>query len=167
MRTLFDILDVITEDWMHGALQDGTVNVGCQCLLEAMHRKLGTPLERLEEFLKADWNYPVAVRHKMRGLYHLFDRNARDHIDLTSMKVKFLASDLLGLYAILRHYVPVLAIDPDNRAALEDELRAFEACCKAVDLILSLKQGHASQPHAARVIRHLVNELMIPSGCTT
>ena len=105
LRTLFDIMDVTTENWMHDALQDGTVNVACECLLAAMHRQIGKPPERLEEFLKADWNDPVAVRHKMRGLYHLFDRSARDHIDLTNMKVKCLASELLWLCAILRHYV--------------------------------------------------------------
>ena len=50
MQPLFSIMDVITEDWMHGALQEGTLNIASQRMLLASHAKLDVPIDSLETF---------------------------------------------------------------------------------------------------------------------
>ena len=59
------------------------------------------------------------------------------------LKLKTMASELLGLYVLLRHWVfTVVAPQPID---LTREIAAFEASCKVVDLILTLKRGYSDQ----------------------
>ena len=155
MRPLFSIMDVITEDWMHGALQEGTLNIASQRMLLASHAKLDVPIDSLETFLRADWGFPKVAYKKMRSIWHVFDDNSRDHIDVVNMKFKCQASELVGLYTLLRHFFRVATSDPAKRALVAEELAVFEAACKVVDLIVSLKRGHASQAHVDELVDRL------------
>ena len=58
LRGCFSVLEVLREDWMHGALEDGTLYVSCQCLLVRLKAKLGWGTDRMERFLRADWDFP-------------------------------------------------------------------------------------------------------------
>ena len=149
------MIRVITEDWMHGALQDGTLNVVCPCLLLAAQDKLGVQLDSLERFLHADWRFPQAMP-KMAQLWHVFDAKHREHIDETTMKFKCLASELLGLYTLLRHFIVVtISSDQASRDAMSAELAAFKETCRVVDLTKRLMDGHANQRHADILINKL------------
>ena len=63
LRSQFSAIDVINEDWMHGALQDGFLNISCYKLLQRLEEKLGWQTDRLECFLKADWQFPRSTRN--------------------------------------------------------------------------------------------------------
>ena len=153
LRAKVRLPDVLCEDWMHGALQGGTMTVAMQCLFLAMETKTGFDLERLHRFLKADWSFPMHRRQKMRQLSRIFDEHSRSHMD-DDMHFKCMASELLGLYSLVRHFVDV-AVSAADRAVLSLECQAFAWACDVVDMIMLLKRSHASQPHRMSIIRRL------------
>jgi hypothetical protein len=57
LRRDVPIPDVLNEDWMHGALQDGCLNVAMRCYLQDLETLDSEVLVKLERFLKADWNF--------------------------------------------------------------------------------------------------------------
>ncbi len=156
LRTCFSVVEVLNEDWMHGALQDGVLFIIIQLLLQAVTAKMGWGLERVESFLYSDWQFPKAMRGKMRGIWRMFDARAREHMD-ERIKFKYVASELLGLYVLLRHFI--LAVVVPAAAAMEVDLRAeigvFLAYCTVIDCIMKLKKGYASEPDAELLIRQL------------
>ncbi len=152
LRECFAVLEVIREDWMHGALEDGTLYVSCQCLLVRLKQKLDWDTDRLERFLRADWDFPKVTANKMRNVWHLFDSYARSHMD-NRIKFKSTASELLGMYVLLRHWVlSVVAVQPLDLTA---EIDAFRAQCRVVDHIMTLKKGLADQACAEEVLAEL------------
>ena len=152
LRRCFSVLEVIREDWMHGALEDGTLYVSCQCLLVRLKAKLGWGTDRLERFLCADWDFPKATARKMRNIWHIFDSYARSHMD-NRIKFKSTASELLGMYVLLRHWVlTVVCIQPVDFAG---EIDAFRAQCRVIDLIMTLKKGFADQTCSEEILAEL------------
>ena len=153
LRDSFSIIEVITEDWMHGCLQDGTVNVASYSLLQSWAEKADLDLSALERFLKSDLRFPKNTRNKMSQLWRVFGERSREYID-SEMIFKCQASELIGLYSLLRHFV-YISMDDATAALLDKERRAFFAACRVVDLILKLKRGHANQNHCERLTRVL------------
>ena len=138
---------------MHGALEDGTLYVSCQCLLVRLKAKLGWGTDRLERFLRADWDFPKATARKMRNIWHIFDRYARDHMD-NRIKFKSTASELLGMYVLLRHWV-LTVVSIHAAVDLADEIAAFTAQCRVIDLIMTLKKGFADQTCSGEILAEL------------
>ncbi len=157
LRPCFSAIDVMNEDWMHGALQEGTLSVSCMCLLERLKEKLGWQPDRLERFLKADLCFPKTKRQKMRSLLRIFDCHARRHLNKNGMKLKCMASELLGLYPVLRHFVLTVAAPCATQQGvdLSAEIRAFESCCKVIDIIMLLKNGYADQTSRLELLAQL------------
>ena len=157
LRSCFSVLDVMCEDWMHGALQDGTLYISVQCILVSVKEKLGWETDRLERFLKADWCFPKDKSQKLRSVWRVFDSFSRSNMD-EKIKFKATSSELLGMYVLLRHWIfTVVALQPVDLTA---EINAFEACCKVIDLIMLLKKGWSDQA----CTRNLLTQLKAANG---
>ena len=157
LKEKFSILAVITEDWMHGCLQDGVLNMSHNCLM-AKVAEVGltgvTPAE-LTKFLKADWEFPKVTRNKSRAIWRV--AAATSHETAFASANKMTAAELLTYYVLLRHFVETV-VAPKAAAAEEDiskELNAFQACCRVVDLIMLLKKGHAAAAHRRVLLERL------------
>ena len=135
LRVEFDIVQVATMDWMHSALQDGFLTEECSLVVSAC-RSTGVTFEDLRLYLDDDqWTFPKASGTKLKALSRVFSSY---RVSVDSDKLKCSASELLGLYALLRHYV-------ETKIAHHHEVRAqvgsFKAACEVVDSILLLKHG--------------------------
>ena len=155
LRACFQTLRVWTEDWMHGALQDGTLNLALQAFLESMCVKMTWDPELLYRFLASDFKFPGA-RHKP-NLRKIFDSRSRNHMRPNRMKFHCNATELLSLYVLLRHFVysVVVPVAEEEHVDISAELQAFGAACKVVDIIMLLKHGHAGSEHAAVIVQSL------------
>ena len=149
LRQCFSVVDVLTEDWMHGALQDGILNCACECFLESVSGKLSLPEDGLKDFLKANWQFPKVFRAKLLNMWRIVDKEG--------MPLKATASELLGFYVLLRYYVNVVIVPMAASQAvdIEAELAPFYAACKVVDKIMALKRGHADAPHREELLGDL------------
>ena len=156
LRACFSVLEVLNEDWMHGALQDGVLFIIINLLLRSVCEKLEWTLDRVEQFLKADWCFPKAVRGKMRGLWRMFDAHARERMD-EKMRFKYTASELLGLYVLLRHFVLAIVVPAaaSRGVDLGPEIAVFLAYCRVIDTIMMLKKGFANDADAELLIVQL------------
>ena len=148
LKQCFSVVDVLTEDWMHGALQDGILNCASQCLLDSVSAKLFLPIDGLTQFLKADWQFPKVHRQKLRNVWRIADSMS------DTFQVKATASELLGFYVLLRHFVRSVVVPTADRLGIDiqAELQPFLAACKVVDYIMLLKRGHADAPHRLELL---------------
>ena len=140
LRPLFDVVQCTTYDWFHSMLQDGVFTREVGLLLKAAE-PYGVTMESVRIFLKDDrWQFPQAMAVKSKQL-HLIFHSYRSGDTGDTDKVKASASELLGLYSLLRHFVE---INPDSFAALQLERKSFVACCKVLDYLLETKRGFIS-----------------------
>jgi hypothetical protein len=142
----------LNEDWMHGALQEGCLNVAMRCYLQDLETLDSEVLVKLERFLKADWNFPKHLRCKMMNLWTVFNETSRSR--MSDMKFKCSASNLIGLYILFRHFVYVIVPD-EHRRLLVEETRAFENACRVVDIMLLLKKSHCDLAHTGELLAEL------------
>ena len=140
LREYFSVMAVFTEDWMHGSLQDGHLSVACKCLLQSVRAKVPSfDKTFLVTFLKADWLWPSSLARKCGSLWRVAENLTEN------MNVKASASELLGFYVLLKHFVDTIVVPTvdSHGVDLTAELDAFRAACKVVDLIMLIKRGHA------------------------
>ena len=133
LRLHFSSLNVLNQDWVHGILSDGILAAEIANLIDA---DANLTRADCEAFLKSDLQFPQSVV-KGKYLWRIFDqyRNHDDKIE----KIRADASELLGLYALMRHLVEKRFLDrPDDLAV---QRASFDRCCKIVDLILDMKNG--------------------------
>ena len=92
-----------------------------------------------EDFMKSDLFFPRHFMTKGRALWRVFDawRNPTDQAEIT--KIKGDASELLGLYSLMRHFIEKRFVGRPGE--LVAERASFDACCKVVDTILLMKRG--------------------------
>ncbi len=119
-------------DWLHNMLQDGVFTV------EAFEIMKCTTYQEVHDFLKNEgWEFPMASKAKSKQLFRLFD-DYRSNISEDAGKLKCGASELLGVYGMLRFYV-------ETRVPDEPEWRlrrsSFEAACDILDCLLQAKRG--------------------------
>ena len=94
--------NILTWDWVHCVLQDGTLTTELELLLGA-----ATPFEvskeLIREFLKDPlWHFPSSSKAKLKQLHRVFD----DHrLSDDPDRVKCNCSELLGLYGLLRLFL--------------------------------------------------------------
>ena len=81
-------------------------------------------LNQFEEFLKADWGFPKVHRNKLRQVWRMFDAHARTRM-AERMKFKYTASELFGLYMLLRFFM--LSVVVSNAERKEADIDA-EPC---------------------------------------
>ena len=87
-------------------------------------------------YLKSDLRFPTHYYKKGAALWRVFE-DYRNHDDAKTIKGD--ASELLGLYSLMRHFIELRFKDrPDERVA---ERSSFLAACHIVDVILRMKTG--------------------------
>ena len=134
LRQHVSALDVMTQDWVHGFLSDGVMACEMWLLVQKAATVSGITMGHWEAFLKADLRFPDAYSTKGALLWRVFDEQHR-YPD-NPHKLEADASELLGLYSLMRHFVEVRF---DGRDELARERYASDACCNAMDLILKMK----------------------------
>lgn len=155
LRPLFDVVKCTTYDWVHSMLQDGVFTKEAWLFLQAAE-PYGVTLEMVRAFLKNPrWRFPKAMESKSLQLHRIFDsyRNS----DGGDEKLKASASELLGLYSLLRHFVEV---NPTYFEELHLERQSFHACCKVLDHLLETKRGFSSAQHDAVHLRAAIEHML-------
>ena len=138
-----DWLRCATYDWVHNALQDGTLTEETIAFLKSA-QTLGVTRAALFDFLKSDrWRFPRS-NQKAKGVYRAFSpyRSCSSDPD----KLKCSASELISLYGLLRHFFETQVPDAD---VLADARASFEAACHTIDLILMAKRRQADPAEVA------------------
>ena len=137
LRSKIRFLDVIRYDWMHCALQSGTVTIEIWLFFNACKCKAGLPFAAVETFLKSGWSFVEHHRAKGKQLWRVFDMH-RTQSSSKADKLKASASEQLAVYSLLRHFADVhVAHLPE----LAEEYVSFKAACDVVDLFLLAKRG--------------------------
>ena len=117
-----DVYGAVVMDWVHNALQGGTMNVECMLVLEATG-ETNLWYKSVETFLKrADWKFPKKRRSQCKGLHRVFSE-WRTNSDGEMDKIRCNASELLSLYGLLRNFVRT-EID-NGRADIQPTLDSF------------------------------------------
>ena len=156
LRCLVDFMGVLRYDWPHTFLADGVVGGEIWALLAAgkMHGLLSQ--EAVHLFLQEGWQVPWHDPQRNKDLSKLFAENARKANE-EHAAVKCSMSELLGLYALLRHFVEVRAPqDPRIAAAVHN----FMLACKDVDLVLAAKRKRVPVSAAGRQLAATMEQLL-------
>lgn len=153
LRRHFDCVKVTTMDWVHSALQDGTVTIESFLLISACEKIGVTSMDALVAYFKSGWIFPAACRARGRALCQVFEaaRNPAHE------KLKCTFTELLGLYGLLRHFVQTRV---GTRADIAAELASFSACCKAVDIIKCAKRGDIGMRQASTLLKAALEDHM-------
>ena len=77
-----------------------------------------------------DWHFPAVFRFKSKQLHRVFSEY-RDHTRQENSKLNASASEVLGLYSLLRHYVDTHI---EGHDVLANERDVFDAACAIVDI---------------------------------
>jgi len=93
------------------------------------------------------WRFPAAGRDKAKRLHQVFDEY-RASASEQAKKPKRSASELLGLYGLIRHYAETRL--PDSGGAAR---KSFDACRNALDIIVLCKRGVVSPRDSAEELR--------------
>jgi hypothetical protein len=147
-RPHVDPVAVMTWDWVHSCLQEGTLTVEIQLLLQACQNHGLTKIVVRAALRDDGWEFPAANRVKCKALHRIFDPY-RD-VAGEPHKLKCSASELLSLYGLLRYLV---AAKVERLPELAAQLASFDAACDAIDLILAAKRGEMSIPDAAAALQ--------------
>jgi len=149
LRSLFQVSKIATFDWMHTALQNGTVTDELYRYTKAC-ATVGHAHHNIEAFLKQGWCFPANSRSD--GLHRIFSEYRSTSSDKAD-RLKASASELLGVYGLARHWA---AMHVGERDDLRAERLSFESACDVVDLILQAKRGNISMPQASRLMKRAV-----------
>jgi hypothetical protein len=137
LRAVLDPVHAFTYDWVHTFLSDGLFSCEAFLMIKACE-PLGIHQSHLCTYLKdSKWQFPLAHTSKSKSLYRVFDVY-RSSASTEAGRLKSSASELLGLYGLLRHFVEVHVGRRDDIAA---EREVFDQACTMLDLIMSAKRG--------------------------
>jgi len=144
LRAHVDPVQVMTYDWVHNTLQEGTLSTEVQLLLTACEPHGVSRREFQEALQDAAWEFPSQTRTKSKQLHRVFDPYRES---AASDRLKCSASELLGLYGLLRYLV---AEKVPRVPDLLPKLASFAAACDTLDVLLAAKKGATSIADAAR-----------------
>ena len=152
LRGRVNFFEAVTMDWVHTFLQDGVLTVQAWLMINAA---AVTP-DALRDFLRRAWRFPNSMQSKGQLLWRIFSDWRLDDQGRVD-KVRASASELLGLYSLLRHYFHTeFAITP----ALRPHWDCFQACCAILDMILAAKRGDISPREAANALRQRIRRFL-------
>ena len=127
-------LDVLNQDWVHGCVCDGMMNAEFGAFIKA---DAETSMNDWEALFKSDLRFPHHYNTKGAKLWRVF--NDHRNPDGKPGTLKGDASEMLGLYALMRHFIELrFRLRPGELAGPR---ASFDACCKVVDIILQMKTG--------------------------
>ena len=149
LRTYLDPIGALRYDWLHNMLQDGVMTTETFQFLRACEPH-GVRPQDLQAFLRDEgWQFPLASRAKSKDLHRVFDE-FRSGSSEEHERLKCSASELLGLYGMLRHYVATRVPHHPDLAA---KRASWEALCQCIDLILHCKRGFLQPRDATRQLK--------------
>ena len=147
-----DLVGTITYDWVHSLLQDGSWAVEAWAFLQRCEG-LGHTSADISAFLQDErWMWPQSTWSKGRSLWRVFDSYRSQSSDVAG-KLKASASELLGLFALLLHFVHINIDDVED---LRPARRSFEAACHVLTVILVCKRGGMSPAAGADALLQAV-----------
>lgn len=144
----------LTYDWVHNCLQDGMLTVEVQLFLAACE-----PHGLTRPFVKSaladkDWSFPSQHSVKSKQLHRVFDPY-RDTAD--AHRIKCSASELLGLYGLLRY---IVAAHLPRVPELLPQLASFDAACSVMDCLTAAKRGVMTINDSAAALRAVLERHM-------
>ena len=159
LRQQFDVVSVTTYDWVHSAMQDGTMTTETFLFICACEEAGVAKMSDLVIYLKSDWQFPAAFRGKGRLLFHVFEECRSPSRE----KLKCTCSEMLGVYGLLRHFLQTRI---GNRREVAAHRASFDAACRVLDVIQSAKRGAIPMQQAAGLLRasladHMVKHLAV------
>ena len=146
LRAEIDVVDSTVIDWVHTELQDGVFTIEVNLLLQACKQAFGIDWDDLRAYFRDGWQFPAWGKIKSQALYHVFDRRRSSEEE----KVKASASELLGLYALLRHFAEKYLV---GAPGIGDKVASFTAACCTMDTIMLTKHGRLTMQVGARRLR--------------
>ena len=147
-----DFVSCVTYDWVHNFLQDGTFTAEVYIFLQRCE-PLGISSDDVNLFLKHEsWRWPAVSTSKSKSLHRVFDAY-RSSSSATADKLKCSASELLGLYGMLRHFVEVKV---GSRVEVHLERLSFDAACQVLDVLLLCKRGVVDVENGASALQDAV-----------
>ena len=149
------IFAAVTVDWVHKYLQDGFFTVEAWLMIMAAG-EFKNP-EDLATFLKLAWQFPASMEGKGKLLWRIFCHHRLDDNGELD-KIRASASELLGLYSLLRHFFAT-RVAVHSEALIANWL-SFEACCEVIDLILAAKKKVVSPREASGMLRQKIGRFM-------
>ena len=144
LRPYVDPIVVMTYDWVHNMLQDGTFTGEAHLFLKSCG-PIGVTRADIHGFLKDEgWQFPNFSKGKAKQLHRVFDVHRVSPTEPD--KIRCSCAEMLGLYGLLRHFFETRVGDrPEVRA----EHTSFKAACHVMDLILQAKRCLARPAEAA------------------
>ena len=88
--------------------------------------------------MKGDLCFPKSYYTKGSHLWRIFDQH-RNKAGEIMEKVRGDASELLGMYTLMRHFVELRF--KDRADEMVNERASFNACCEVVDIFLKMKNA--------------------------
>ena len=145
-----DVFRALHFDWAHSALQDGAFSKEAHLLIS----HAGTYGE-VEEFFKRSWRFARCRQSEGKQLHRIFSDWRRD-AEGNMEKLKASMSEVLSMYALLRHWASMLPKTEDN----ELQLLSFFRGCRVVDLFLQTKRQILKAERASSILRKAIEEWM-------
>jgi hypothetical protein len=153
LRAVLDPVHAFTYDWVHTFLSDGLFSCEAFLMIKAC-QPLGIQQSHLCAYLKdSKWQFPLAHTSKSKSLYRVFDVY-RASASAEADRLKSSASEMLGLYGLLRHFVEVHIGRRDDIAAQRE---VFDSACTMLDLIMSAKRGEVPVSVVATKLRSVTS----------
>ena len=156
-RPLCDVvrpLSTMRYDWMHTLLSSGPLlNETWALLSKGAELEVATQ-EDLHAYLSLGWRGPRNWDIRARPPHKLFDTRGR-HLNQEHEGIKCSASECIGLYGLVRHYVE--SVMPRD-ARLDQHKRCFLLVCRAVDVLLRVKRRLLLPAPAATQLRSALVE---------
>jgi hypothetical protein len=109
--------------------------------------------------LQRKWLFPWFNNHKGQELHRIFNKH-RCNADGEHDKLRASASELLGVYFLVRHWVETEVVPHLADGELTGEVASFREGCTAVDIILAAKKKLLPMPTAADELRKTVSKWM-------
>ena len=159
LRRHIKFIDVLRYDWAHTLLSNSIVGREMWGLIAAAERHGLFTQQDIREFLSEAWEFPGRGRSgtsKEKALWMIFNEWRQEtHANHGTMKASM--SELLGLYALLRHFVEARVAD---HTQIADEVYLFGLTCKALDLLLAAKKRRVDVREAGRQLLLTLEEHM-------
>ena len=151
LRSVAKAAEVGRMDWFHCCLQGGLMNVEMYLFLEATK----VPYSHLQTYFQAAWEFPRCKAKSGRALHNVWNE-WRNRSNDTAEKFKCSASDLLGVYSLVRHYVHT-RLTPTPALALQRT--SFLEACNVIDIMQAAKFSRVPLVEAARQLRESLTRL--------
>ena len=150
-RAGVDVFQASRVDWVHSALQDGALSIEIHLFISACDR-VGKGYRDVEQYFKQAWQFPKYLRSKGVSLYRIFcDYRRNSHGEMEKLKAS--ASEVVGMYSILRHWAESEIGDAPELAS---ELAALRVGCKAIDIILLAKRKVLPMEQAGKSLQEAI-----------